>query len=96
MRGRPWEGHVQTWLKHERGQGLVEYGLIIFLVAVVIIALLVLLGPQIGSIFSGITGSIQGSLGSPGADCGPPPGLAGPGQGPPGGLPGPGGPPGCR
>lgn len=49
---------MQTWLKREEGQGLVEYGLIIFLVAIVIIAILVLLGPQIGSIFSGITGSI--------------------------------------
>lgn len=49
---------MQTWIKREEGQGLVEYGLIIFLVAIVIIAILVLLGPQIGSIFSGITGSI--------------------------------------
>ncbi len=46
---------MQTWLQREEGQGLVEYGLIIFLVAIVIIAILVLLGPQIGSIFSGIT-----------------------------------------
>ena len=49
---------MQTFIKREEGQGLVEYGLIIFLVAIVIIAILVLLGPQIGSIFSGITGSI--------------------------------------
>ena len=49
---------MQTWLTREEGQGLVEYGLIIFLVAIVIIAILVLLGPQIGSIFSGVTGSI--------------------------------------
>ena len=49
---------MQTWIKREEGQGLVEYGLIIFLVAIVIITILVLLGPQIGSIFSGITGSI--------------------------------------
>jgi len=42
----------------EEGQGLVEYGLIIFLVAIVIIAILVLLGPQIGAIFSQVTGSI--------------------------------------
>ncbi|MSQ10724.1 MAG: Flp family type IVb pilin [Dehalococcoidia bacterium] len=45
-------------LNREEGQGLVEYGLIIFLVAIVIIAILVLLGPQIGSIFSQVTGSI--------------------------------------
>lgn len=41
-----------------RGQGLVEYGLIIFLVAIVIIGILVILGPQIGSIFSEVTASI--------------------------------------
>jgi len=45
-------------VRGERAQGLVEYGLIIFLVAIVIIAILVLLGPQIGSIFSSITTSI--------------------------------------
>ncbi len=44
--------------RQEEGQGLVEYGLIIFLVAIVVIAILVLLGPQIGSIFSGISNSI--------------------------------------
>ena len=49
---------MSRWLVREEGQGLVEYGLIIFLVAIVVIAILVLLGPQIGSIFSGITSSI--------------------------------------
>jgi pilus assembly protein Flp/PilA len=39
----------------EEGQGLVEYALILFLVAVVVIAILVLLGPQIGSVFSAVT-----------------------------------------
>lgn len=36
----------------ESGQGLVEYGLVIILVAIVIIAAVSLLGPQIGNIFS--------------------------------------------
>ncbi len=49
---------MHSLLRREEGQGLVEYGLIIFLVAIVVIAILVLLGPQIGAIFSGITGSI--------------------------------------
>ena len=49
---------MRKWLVREEGQGLVEYGLIIFLVAIVVIAILVLLGPQIGSIFSGITAAI--------------------------------------
>lgn len=39
----------------ESGQGLVEYGLIIFLVAIVVIAVLLLVGPRIGSVFSRIT-----------------------------------------
>ena len=39
----------------QKGQGLVEYSLIIALVAIIVIAILVLMGPQIGDIFSNIT-----------------------------------------
>ena len=45
---------MNTWLRREEGQGLVEYGVIMFLVAVIIIAILILLAPQIGAIFTGI------------------------------------------
>ena len=38
----------------ERGQGLVEYALILVLVAIVVIALLLVLGPLIGNVFSTI------------------------------------------
>ncbi|MBE3117860.1 MAG: Flp family type IVb pilin [Candidatus Atribacteria bacterium] len=38
----------------EKGQGLVEYALILVLVAVVVIAVLLILGPLIGNIFSKI------------------------------------------
>ncbi len=38
----------------EAGQGLVEYALILVLVAVVVIAILTLLGPAIGNVFSTI------------------------------------------
>jgi pilus assembly protein Flp/PilA len=41
--------------KGQKGQGLVEYALIIALVAVIVIAILIVLGPQIGQIFSTIT-----------------------------------------
>jgi pilus assembly protein Flp/PilA len=41
-----------------RGQGLVEYALILALVAVVVIGILILLGPAIGSIFSNIQQSL--------------------------------------
>jgi pilus assembly protein Flp/PilA len=39
----------------EKGQGLVEYALILVLVAVVVIAVLMLLGPMIGNVFSKVT-----------------------------------------
>jgi len=41
-----------------RGQGLVEYALIIALVAVVVIGTLILLGPQIQSIFQNISNNL--------------------------------------
>jgi pilus assembly protein Flp/PilA len=44
--------------KGQKGQGLVEYALIIALVAIVVIAILILLGPQIGNIFSTITANL--------------------------------------
>lgn len=42
----------------EKGQGLVEYALILVLVAIVVIAILYLLGPAIGNIFSTIMAGI--------------------------------------
>ena len=42
----------------ERGQGLVEYALILVLVAIVVIAVLAILGPAIGNVFSTIVASI--------------------------------------
>lgn len=41
-----------------RGQGLVEYALIIALVAVVVVATLILLGPQIASIFKNVSNNL--------------------------------------
>ncbi len=42
----------------EKGQGLVEYALILVLIAVVVIAILVILGPIIGNVFSDISGNL--------------------------------------
>ncbi|HEC22336.1 MAG TPA: Flp family type IVb pilin [Chloroflexi bacterium] len=42
------------FIPREEGQGLVEYALILVLVAVVVIAILTLLGPTIGNVFSNI------------------------------------------
>ncbi len=49
------------FLPREEGQGLVEYALILVLVAVVVIAILTLLGPQIGNVFSRITNGLGGT-----------------------------------
>jgi len=45
----------------ERGQGLVEYALILVLVAVVVVAALLILGPLIGNVFTKLnSGLING------------------------------------
>jgi len=41
-------------MPREEGQGLVEYALILVLVAIVVIAILTILGPTIGNVFSNI------------------------------------------
>ena len=56
------KGKVLIMLDHvfqrQRGQGLVEYALIIALVAIVVIGTLILLGPQIASIFQNISNNL--------------------------------------
>ena len=42
---------LRKWFTDEEGQGMVEYGLIIALIAIVVIVALVLLGPKIRDIF---------------------------------------------
>jgi pilus assembly protein Flp/PilA len=45
--------------RNEKGQGLVEYALILVLVAIVVIAALMILGPIIGNTFSTINASLN-------------------------------------
>ena len=47
------------YLSREEGQGLVEYALILVLVAIIVIAILMVLGPQIGNVFSRVTSGLQ-------------------------------------
>jgi len=47
----------------ERGQGLVEYALILVLIAIVVFAVLTIMGPAIGNVFSTINDSIQSASG---------------------------------
>lgn len=42
----------------EKGQGLVEYAMILVLVAIVVIVVLTLLGPIIGNVFSTLNQSL--------------------------------------
>ena len=49
--------------RNEKGQGLVEYALILVLVAIVVIAALMILGPIIGNTFSTINNSLTNAGG---------------------------------
>jgi len=46
------KGEEMLFLPREEGQGLLEYGLVLVLVAVIIVAVLILLGPIVGNMFS--------------------------------------------
>jgi pilus assembly protein Flp/PilA len=49
------------YLPREEGQGLVEYALILVLIAIVVIAILTLLGEQVSAVFSQISGGLGGA-----------------------------------
>ncbi len=50
---------LRKWFKDEEGQGMVEYGLIIGLIAVVVIVALVALGPKIRDMFNEVNDQID-------------------------------------
>jgi pilus assembly protein Flp/PilA len=49
---------VELLMRSERGQGMVEYALILVLIAVVVIAVLIILGNQVANVFCNISGAI--------------------------------------
>jgi pilus assembly protein Flp/PilA len=60
------------WLKNflgkfsrEEGQGLVEYALILVLIAIIVIAALTATGESIESVFNSITGELGGTVPTP-------------------------------
>lgn len=57
---------IKKILTGKKGQGLVEYALILVLVAIVVMVILALLGPAIGNVFSNIVAAI----GNPGGGGG--------------------------
>ena len=46
------------YLPREEGQGLVEYALILVLIAIIVIVILGVLGTQVSTIFSNITSGL--------------------------------------
>lgn len=57
-------GRCRTMKRDQSGQGLVEYALILVLVAIVVIAVMMLLGPVIGNVFSTISNNVSASSGT--------------------------------
>ena len=55
---------LRKWFKDEEGQGMVEYGLIIGLIAVVVTVALVALGPKIRDMFQDVNDTID-EIGTP-------------------------------
>ena len=49
----------KSFLRHHRGQGMVEYALILVLVAVIVIAALTIMGPRVSFIFELVGGAIK-------------------------------------
>ena len=55
---------IRQWLEQheEEGQGLVEYGLILVLVAVTVVVALSILGGQMEGVFQDITGAMNTAM----------------------------------
>lgn len=54
--------YAKSFFKKEEGQGMVEYALIIALIAIVVIVALLALGPQIVAVFDDITGELGNTI----------------------------------
>ena len=53
------KGYIMLFSPKEKGQGLVEYAIILALVSIVVIAVMRLLGPKVGNTFSAISNSMD-------------------------------------
>lgn len=50
---------LMNWLRDEEGQAMVEYGLIIALIAIVVVGALVILGPKIYDLFNDAASQLE-------------------------------------
>jgi pilus assembly protein Flp/PilA len=51
-------GFIMLFSLKEKGQGLVEYALILILASIIVVVILYLLGPAIGNLYSNIVDNI--------------------------------------
>jgi pilus assembly protein Flp/PilA len=58
MELRDWLELGRIELRREEGQTMTEYGVLLALIAIVVIAALILLGPAIKSVFLSVTNSL--------------------------------------
>ena len=58
--------YVKNFLREEEGATMIEYGLMVALIAVVVMAALLTLGPAIRDMFDGVGDSIGGGEAPPG------------------------------
>ncbi len=53
--------YLPTLIKDEKGQDLAEYGLLLVLIAIAVVAAVTLLGGQLSQVFTDITDSLGGA-----------------------------------
>ncbi len=49
---------LNSLMNREEGQGMVEYGLLVVLIAIVVMAILFLVGPAVGNVFSSVVSKL--------------------------------------
>lgn len=54
-----WWEMVKVWCRNEKGQGMVEYGLILALIAVVVIGIMTTMGTNLQTLFTNVAGNIK-------------------------------------
>lgn len=57
-----WEGMTMRFMSRDEGQGLVEYALILVLVAIVVLVILALLGPTLGNFVNNVVELVKDIL----------------------------------
>lgn len=58
MQIRDWLELARIQLRREEGQTMTEYGVLLALIAVIVIAALLVLGPKIAAVFTNVAGKL--------------------------------------